>query len=159
MILLTEEKLIQQHIGNVASVYAGTPVGFNAGIVRRTTFVVTEGAGGIGTGLLLVNASATPNMASPTPIPFKVRVQASATTSDTYTPAAGYTPVTSAGYTTTAGANKLIFIEVDSRDIPSGNQFIALTPSVATAGACAGSVLAIGHEPMFVGVTPPTTFS
>lgn len=158
MILFTEEKLVQQHIGSVANLFAGlTGSGFNAAQVRRTTFLMVLGAGGVGTGDITVQASATANMASPTPVPFKYRVQSTATSSDAY--ASGYNNATTAGFTTAVGANQLVIIEVDSRDIPDGYQFIAVKTVQNAAGAVVGSVIAIGNEPMFVGSTPPSTFS
>lgn len=158
MILLTQEKLIQQHIANAANVFAAvTGAGFNIGICRRVSFLVTLGAGGVGTGTIIVQASATNNMASPTAVPFKYRVQSTANSSDAY--ASDYVAATAAGFTTAAGANQLVVIEVDARDLPSGAQFVALNTTQVVAGVVAGGAIALGNDPMFIGTTPPTAFS
>ena len=78
-------------------------------------FLVMEGAGGTGTATLTVEACDDFVPTTQTAIPFKYRT---AQTGDTFT---AWAEATAAGITTVAGANKMIEIEVDNRDLPDGS--------------------------------------
>ena len=156
--LLIEKALFQLHMPQVANIFAaqvGTPV--QMGVGKHVTFIMQLGTGGVGTGTITVQAAPLVNMAGATAIPFTYRVQATAQTTDAF--AAPSTVATSAGFTTAAGAQQLVFIEVEARALGAGNQFVQVVTAQGAAGAVVGSCVAVVSEPFFVGQTPPTTFS
>ena len=147
--LFIERCLTQLHIAQVANIFAavtGTPVN-----------VVTLGTGGVGTGTFTVLAAPTSSMSGAVAIPFQYRVQTTASTTDAFSTLTQ--TATAAGFTTIAGAQQLVFIEVEARAIGTGNQYIQLVTAQGAAGAVVGSAIAIVGEPKFVGQNPPTTFN
>ena len=162
--LLIEEKLFQLHMPQVANIFAaqtGTPVNMDTG--THVTFVVTLGTGGTGTGTFTVNAAPTSSMSGSVAIPFSYRVQATASTTDAF--AASTAQATSSGFTVGAGAQQLVFIEVEARSLNEGasagtnNQYVQLVTAQGVAGSVVGTALAIVSRPKFVGQNPPTTFN
>lgn len=146
----TERMLMQLHLAENTDMYnakAGKPI--NAAMGSHTTFIVNEGTGGTGTGVIVVNSYDDAAKTNPVAINFKVREQHSASTSDAF--ALPLADVSAAGYTTLAGAQKLIFVEVNHRDLPTGKKFFAIETTTGAAGACVGSIVALVLEPYWIG--------
>ena len=88
---------------------------FNMALYNHITFVLMEGAGGVGTTTLTVEECTDAAAAGATAIAFSVRVMA---TIDTWVAAVA---TAAAGYLTIAGANKMIEVLLDLND--SARQF------------------------------------
>lgn len=129
-----------------ADAFAGTK---NTDIVnlsyfRRATFLVSEGAGGTGTTKITVEACSDKAGTGATAIPFRYRLL-----SDGDYVAPVYVTVAATGYTTVAGANKLIAIEVEADELPDGKPYCRLTMVEAVDSPVDGCVHAILTDPSY----------
>ena len=103
---------------------------------RNAVFLINEGAGGTGTATVTVEGCSAANGTGAEAIPFKYRQSTgSGATLGELTQAAA------AGFTTTAGANKVIAIEVDSDDLPPNKPYVRL------------QLTEVANDPVAAGVT------
>ena len=111
----------------------------------RILFAIYIGAGATGTQTLTVEACDNVTPSNTTTIPFWYRQILTGDTESAITRAAA------AGFTVTAGASKLILIEVDAADVAAasvnsltGNEFVRLAQSAEPVNSpCLGSIMAI----------------
>lgn len=119
----------------------------------HVTFVLSEGAGGTGTVKIQVEKCTSKAGAGNTAIASKYRVA-------TYTGAYGaLTTLASTGYTTTAGANKQVLVEVDAADLGPSYPYVRLQLTEVVDNACTGSVVAICWKASYPQATPPISLS
>ena len=110
---------------------------FNLGKYRKVLFVIQMGAGATGTGVVTVESCDTVVPGTPTAIAYNYKV---CTTLDVF---GDWTEATSAGFTTTAGANACYLIEVDASELSTTDQFIRLKVTEATDSPTDGCILTI----------------
>lgn len=110
----------------------------------QVTFILQEGAGGTGTVKIQVEECSALDGSGATAIAFRYRV---AQTGDQFT--AFSTAVAVDGYTTVAGANKMVAIEVDTRDLSEGFPFVRLQLTEVVDSPVDAAVMAIASESRF----------
>jgi|SRR5262245_8639515 len=113
---------------------------FNTKDYSHITFIVEEGAGGTGTVKIQVEACSAAAGTGNTAIAFNYRLVADTATADTW---GALTAIASTGYTTVAGANKMVAVEIDAEELPAGKPFVRLQLTEVVDSPCAASVLAI----------------
>jgi len=114
---------------------------FNMKNYMGCEFLIIKGAGGTGTATITVNACDDAVPSNRTAIPFRYRVN---TSGDTW---GAVTVATSAGFTTTAGANQLYEIIVDGAELGKLSLgYVELTATEVVNSPCTGSILWVGHE-------------
>lgn len=119
----------------------------------HVTFIVTEGAGGVGTRTTKVEKCTSKAAANNTAIAFNYRV-------GTYTGALGaITAATSAGYLQPAGANKHLIIEVDAAELGPSYPFVRLTFTETDSTAVDAAVIAILSKSSYPQATQPISLS
>ncbi len=126
---------------------------------QRVSFLLSEGAGGTGTVKLTVEACDDFTPSNTVEMKFKYRV---ASNSGTLTDQFGAltaqdTPAT--GYTTVAGANKMIEVIVDARDLPEGYDKVRLKLTEVVNSPCAASVNAFAYQPRIRKSVMPTAIA
>ena len=117
----------------------------------RITFIISEGAGGTGTATVTANASDDASASSTTAIAFRYRE-----ISTHGTMVAGSTASTS-GFTTTAGANKMVIVEIEDSELTAGKPFVYLTLTEVANSAVDAGVTAILSGPRYaqdIGIDP-----
>ena len=124
--------------------YTATPATdvVNMTLYRRATFVLMEGAGGIGTVKIEVEECTDKAGTGATAIPFNVRVISDGDWG-------ALTAVALAGYTTIAGANKTIAIEVDAADLSDGSPYVRLQLTEVVDSPVDAAIICILSEPRF----------
>ncbi len=112
----------------------------------HVTFLVQKGAGAVGTATLTVHAADDTSGTNKVAMAFDYRVN---TSGDTW---GDLTAATTAGFTTTAGANQAYAIEVTAADVlaagraestPFDGKCVYVTATEVADGACVGGVLAV----------------
>lgn len=63
------------------------------------------------------------------------------------------------GYTTTAGANKLIYIEIDKRDLPAGKLFVGVKCTEVANDPCLGAAVGLMYHMGFTDDPMPTVIA
>lgn len=128
----------------VADAYAADPATdiVNLQYYRRALFLIIEAAGGTGTATVEVEACTDNAGSDNEAIAYKYRVISDG---DWGT----LTDATAAGFTTTAGANKLIAIEVDAADLPDTKPYVRLQLTEVVDDPCLAGVLCILSEPRY----------
>ena len=124
----------------------------NMALVDHVCFLLSEGAGGVGTAKLTVEARKEDD-SDPVLVKFWVRA----------TPAASrvlgdliQVDVPATGYTTIAGANKTVAIEVQGIGVPEDHPLVdVLVTEVVNAPVDAG-IIAIAHRERYSGLSSPT---
>lgn len=91
---------------------------FNLAKYRKILFVVQKGAGATGTATITVESCDTLVPGTGTAIAYKYKIS---TTLDTF---GVTTAATTAGFTTTAGADQCYIIEVDASELSGTNQYV-----------------------------------
>ena len=109
----------------------------------QVTFILQEGAGGTGTATLTVEECSALDGTGATAIPFRYRV---AQTGDQFT---AFSDALAAGYLTIAGANKMVAIEIDTRDLSEGFPFVRLQLTESVDSPVDAAVIAIAGEARF----------
>lgn len=119
--------------------YNGDPATdiFNMENYDHITFILMEGAGGTGTAVLTVEECTDAAGTGATAIAFRYRLMS---TIDTW---GALTAVAATGYTTVAGANKLIAIEVDAEELSDGSNFVRLQITESVDSPVDAGVLAV----------------
>lgn len=143
--IFTEKNQIAYATLSVADAYNGNPATncINMGKYGHVTFVLVEGAGGTGTVKITLEECTSAAGAGNTAIPLKYRL---CTTNDTWG-ALTSVAVAATGYTTVAGANKMVAIEVDADDLDAGYTYVRLQLTETVDSACNACVLAICSAP------------
>jgi len=116
---------------------------FNMENYDHITFILMEGAGGTGTAVLTVEECTAADGTGATAIGFRYRLMS---TIDTW---GALTAVASTGYTTVAGANKLVAIEVDADELSDGSNFVRLQITESANDPVDAAVLAILGRPRY----------
>jgi len=101
------------------------------------TFVLSEGAGGTGTAKIVATASDDNAGSSTEAIAAKYR------TWDATNGWGDLTTLATTGYTTVAGANKIVVVEIDAQDLPAGKPFVYLDLTEVANDPCDAGILAI----------------
>ena len=117
------------------------------------TFLIQKGSGATGTATITVQSCDDYTPTTGTDIAFKYRTQ---TSGDTWS---AWTDATSAGFTTTAGANQLYEIAVSGEDLEDGDVGVQMTMTEVANDPCEGAVVAILAEPRHSGGVPQTALS
>ena len=132
--------------------YDGTPTSDVIAMkhYRHVTFILQEGAGGTGTVKIEVEECTSSAAAGNTAIAFNYRV---ASSGDTF---GALTAATSAGFTTTAGANKQVLIEIDAAELSDGSPFVRLQLTEVANDPCDAGIVAICSEPRYSAEIMPT---
>lgn len=143
---------VAQALAPDADRYNGNPATdiFNTKDYDHVCFVVEEGAGGTGTVKIQVEACSDAAGTGATAIAFNYRVM---TTTDTW---GSRVASASTGYTTVAGADKLVAVEIDAAELSADKPFVRLQLTEIVDSPCDAGVLAIltkGRYPQNVPVT------
>lgn len=119
--------------------YNGNPASdvFNMKDYDHIVFLLAEGAGGTGTVKIQVEACTDATGAGNTAIAFNYRVMG---TIDTWGSRAA---AASTGYTTVAGADKMVAVEIDAAELPADKPFVRLQLTEVVNDPCAAGVVAI----------------
>jgi len=123
----------------LADLYDGDPATdvFNMEDYDHITFLLFEGAGGTGTATLTVEECNTAAGGGANAIAYRYRLQS---TIDTW---GALTAIASTGYTTVAGANKAIAIEVDAEELADGFNFVRLQITEVANDPCTAVVIVV----------------
>lgn len=113
-------------------------------------FFLHEGAGGTGTVKLIVQACDDVSATATTDLAFRYRV---AQTGDTF---GAWTEIAATGYTTVAGANKIVQVEVDNQQLPDGKPYVRLSLTEVANDPCDAGVLAVLSGPRYGAESPAT---
>jgi len=107
------------------------------------TFVIQKGAGATGTATITVESCDDTTPSTATAIAFKYRV---CTSGDTF---GAWTAATSAGFTTTAGADQVYEISIISANLYSTDKYVRLQCTEVVNSPCDGGMCAIMTEPRY----------
>lgn len=128
----------------------------------KASCIFQEGAGGTGTTKIQVAAcdDFVPTTSAPL-IPFKVRVASdSGTLTDQFVDEDDLEDQdATTGYTTVAGANKMVEVIVDSRDLPAGFDKFRLELTEVANDPVDAAVIAILYQPRYTKSTMPTAIA
>ncbi len=146
----TENNRIVQVLAPAADRYNGNPATdiINLANYRHVTFYLQEGAGGTGTAKLELMECPDNTGSGAAAIPFKYRVASAIGDFGDIQDAAA------AGYTTAAGADKLVAVEVDAAELSEGNSWAYLQLTEVANSPVAAGVLAVLSEPRFAQALP-----
>jgi hypothetical protein len=144
----TERMTMATVLQPVADAYAADPATdvVNMKFYRRATFLIAEAAGGTGTVKIQVEECTSKAGAGNTAIAFKYRLLTKGT-SGTLTASA------STGYTTVAGANKLVAVEVDGAALSDGSPYVRLQLTEVADSPCLAGVVCVLSEPRYMADT------
>jgi len=157
-----EPKILTQFFGLAMALqpsadrYDGNPATdvFNMRNYGAICFLLQEGAGGLGTATLTVEACDNAAGANPLAIPFKYNVSSNAgALTDIF---GALLDATAAGYLTIAGANKMVAVHVSARDLPDAKPFVRMQITEGVNQAVAAGVTAILMQPRVRTVPMPT---
>ncbi len=140
-----------------ADLYAADPATDIINMVdyQYCDFYVHEGAGGTGTALITMEECDDVTPTNSTEILFRYRV---AQTGDTFGDWTNTTS-TSAGYTTIAGANKIVQIQVDADQLADGFPYVRIVLTEVVDDPCDAGVLAILSGPRYAEESPATALT
>lgn len=152
--LLTEQHHVVRALAPDADRYNGDPATdvFNLENYGHITFLLDEGAGGTGTVKIEVEECTAADGTGATAIAYRYRVSSG----DTW---GALTAVAAAGYTTVAGADKMVAIEIDAKELSDGSNFVRLQLTEVVDDPCDAAVLAILSEPRYAQDVPLTALS
>lgn len=137
-------------IAAVADAFAGTVTSdvFNMSQHDRGLFIVHWGVGATGTTTITVLACDNTTPSNTSAIPFRYRITVAGAAPGAITLA------TTAGFTTTAGSNQVIEIEVLAENFGnSGYEYVQLSATEVVDSPLLGGVLFQALDPKFVGST------
>ena len=120
---------------------------------ERATWIIQKAAGATGTAVVTVESCDTVVPGTATAVAFNYWT---CTTSDTWS---DMQTATSAGFTTTAGANQVYAVEINSSELYSTNQFARLTLTDSNSDPVDGTVVCILGGGRVVQETPITALS
>lgn len=140
----TEEMAPVTVLQPVADAYNGDPATdiVNLQYFRRALFMLMEAAGGTGTVKIQVQACTNNAGGSPEAIAFNYRLG----TDGDY---GALTASAATGYTTTAGANKLVLVEVDGDSLPAGKPYVRLLLTEVVDSPCLAGVACLLLDPRY----------
>jgi len=143
--IFTEEHMVVPVLYPDADVYAADPATdvVNMKLYDHVTFILTEGAGGTGTVKLVVEECTSAAGANNTAIAFNYRL---ASTPDTW---GALTASAATGYTTVAGANKQVAIEIDSSELSVGYPYVRVQLTEVADDPCDAGMIAILSKPRY----------
>ena len=118
-------------------------------------FLLFEGAGGTGTVKIVAEACDDTVPTNTTAINFAYQVR----NSGGQFGALARTSVASDGYTTEAGANKIVSIYIDARDLPEGKPYVRLNLTEVANSPCAAAIIVILTEPGYRGFPMPSALT
>lgn len=110
----------------------------------EVTFVISEGAGGTGTAVVTVEKCTDNAGTGATAIAFKYKQNTTLGTIST-----SWTDATASGFTTTAGANKDVYVRVKSEDVSSGGPWVRVQLTESADDPCDAAVYAILSNPRY----------
>lgn len=144
------ERTIEPGVYPVADAYAADPASdvVNMELFNRVHFLLIEGAGGTGTALLTVEECTALDGTGPVAIPFLYRIKAGAGAWGAWTAA------TASGYTTVAGASKMVEIAVRAEELSADSPFVRLQVVEVADSPVAAAVLIECFEPRYA-TEPP----
>lgn len=145
-----ERSHMEVGINAVADAFAGTVYSdvLNMNAHNKILFIAHWGVGATGTSTFTVQACDDTTPSNRSAIPFRYRVTVGAAAPGAITDA------TSAGFTSTAGSNQIIEIEVDAASLTaSGYGYVQLKAVEVVASPRLGGILAIALEPRHAGKT------
>jgi hypothetical protein len=151
--LFTQENQVAIALAPDADRYNGNPATdvFNLALYGHICFILQEGAGGTGTVKLQVEQCTDISGGGATAVAFNYRVCSSGDTWGDITASA------STGYTTAAGANKQVAIEVDARALSHGYQYVRLQLTEVTNDPCDAGIVAVLSRPRHAYGTLPSS--
>lgn len=123
---------------------------FNMKDYGHILFLLQEGAGGTGTVKIQVEACSDAAGSGNTAIAFNYRIS---TTTDVW---GARTASASTGYTTVAGADKLVAVEIDAAELPATLNFVRIQLTEVVNDPCVAALIAIlsqGRYPQNIPVT------
>jgi hypothetical protein len=116
----------------------------------HVTFILAEGAGGTGTTVITVEECTDNAGTGAAAIAFKYREMATIDVLGAMTDAAA------AGFTTTAGANKVIVIEVPAASLSDGSPYVRVQTTESVDGAVDAGMIAILSGGRYKGASLPS---
>lgn len=122
----------------------------NLGKYDKALWIIQKGAGVTGATVVTVDSCDTVVPGTATAVAFNYWT---CTTGDTWS---DMNTATAAGFTTTAGANQLYAIEINSSELSGANQFARLTCTESTNDPCDGSIVCIMGGARFMHEVKPT---
>jgi hypothetical protein len=120
---------------------------------RKALFVVSKLAGATGRATITVLSCDNTTPDTQTAIAFKYRAQ---TTPDTF---GGWTDATTSGFTTTAGANQVYEVLVDSAWLSGSEEYVRLKCTESVDDPVDGAIVCILFEPRYGGAEPATVLT
>ena len=125
----------------------------NLGKYDKALWIIQKAAGATGTAVVTVESCDTVVPGTATAVAFNYWT---CTTSDTWS---DMQTATSAGFTTTAGANQVYAVEINSSELNSTDQFARLKLTESAADAVDGTVVCILSGPRFMHEVSQTALS
>jgi len=154
-VIFTEQHQVSYALLPDADRYDSDPATdvYNMELYDHITFILIEGAGGVGTTTLTVEECNTIAGGDNTAIAFNYRL---CTTVDTW---GALTAATAAGYATVAGANKMVAIEIDAEELSSDHPFVRVQTTELADGAVDAAIIAICSKPRYAQDVMPTSIA
>lgn len=136
---LAENAAMARALAPSADLWTGTKESdrFNLGRGRNLTFLVDESTGTTGTTVLTVQTYIAATGGSATAVAFRYRI---GTVEGVF---GDWIEAAATGFTTTAGGDQLILIEINAEELPDGNKFASLKGVEGVDAATLGSVIGI----------------
>ena len=153
--MFTEHNQIVSVIAPDADVWAADPASdvVNTKLYGHVTFLLHQGVGATGTVKLEVEECTAADGTGNTAIAYKYKVAANP---DTW---GDLTAVAAAGYTTVAGSNQMVAIEIDAAELSDGSPFVRVQCTEVVDSPCDGGMIAIMSKPRHSSATMPTAVS
>jgi len=148
--ILSERAAVFTALAAVADRYNTNPstVGVRMGLADHVAFLLSEGAGGTGTVKLEATAESDAG-GDAEAIPFRYRTKAHTTS------VFGALSDKVAEYTTVAGANKDVIVEVQGVGLPEGKSIVRLKLTEVVNDPCLAGVLALASRLRYAGAVLP----
>jgi hypothetical protein len=142
--LLTQNAGIKTVRQPVADAYNTNPATATVNMKHygHVTFLLMEGAGGTGTATLTIEECTAADGTGAAAIPFRYRVS-----TDAGVTFGALTSVAATGYTTVAGANKVVAVELDDSELAENSPFVRLKITEVVDSPVAAGVVAILTKP------------
>lgn len=126
-------------------VFNGDPTSDIVGLARyeEAVFLIVKGAGATGTATITIEACDDVTPSNSTAIAFRYKVCTSGNTWGSWATA------TTAGFTTTAGANQAYMISVAPEDLTAGYDYVRMDCTEVVDSPCDGAILVILGNPRY----------
>lgn len=144
--IFTEQNEVSMALAPDADLYAADPATdvYNMKYYDHITFILNEGAGGTGTVKIEVEECTSKAGAGNTAIAFRYRLK-----SDKDGAFGAVTASAATGYTTVAGANKQVAIEIDADELSDDSPYVRLQLTEVVDSPCDAGVVAILSKPRY----------